>query len=142
MKGLSIKNIIFTTNKNTRYLTYHLWYSLELFFTWNTFYLNRKNHSEIIYMDLSRMLYLTAFCLCSPPGSSKNETRSLAPLLCSTFKWFWKSSVRWLGSPPGKEAQIGQTTSWLTSLCWLDTCSWKNKYYFRFVISLGAIKWG
>jgi len=46
---------------------------------------------------------LTAPCLCTPPppGSSRNEIRSLAPPLCSRLRCPWKSSVTWLGSPPG-----------------------------------------
>ena len=71
--------------------------------------------------------HLTAPCLWTPPGSSKNEIRSLAPLLCSRFRWPWKSSVTWLGSPPGKDAHIGQTTSWLASLWRLDTCSYRSQ---------------
>ena len=45
--------------------------------------------------------------------------------LCSRLRWPWKSSVTWLGSPPGKEAHMGQTTSWDASACRLDTCSCK-----------------
>jgi len=70
---------------------------------------------------------LTAPCLWTPPppppGSSRNEIRSLAPPLCSRLRCPWKSSVTWLGSPPGYDAQMGHTTSWLASACRLDTCS-------------------
>lgn len=32
-------------------------------------------------------------------------------------RWAEKSDVTWFGSPPGKEAHIGQTTSAEASLC-------------------------
>ena len=48
--------------------------------------------------------------------------------LCSRLRWPWKSSVTWLGSPPGKEAHMGQTTSWDASACRLDTCSCKTLF--------------
>ncbi len=45
------------------------------------------------------------------------------PPLCSRERCAEKSSVTWLGSPPGREAQMGQTTSWAASECCWVTCS-------------------
>lgn len=39
----------------------------------------------------------------------RKDIRSRGPLRCSKVKWPAKSSVTRLGSPPGNEAQIGQT---------------------------------
>ena len=36
---------------------------------------------------------------------------------CSSVKWAAKSSVTWFGSPPGKEAQTGQTCNMWTCIC-------------------------
>ena len=42
--------------------------------------------------------------------SNKEDIRiSLLGALCSNVKWAAKSSVTWLGSPPGKAAQTGHT---------------------------------
>lgn len=42
--------------------------------------------------------------------SNKEDIKiSLLGALCSNVKWAAKSSVTWLGSPPGKAAQTGHT---------------------------------
>lgn len=56
-------------------------------------------------------------------GSSRNEIRSREPLRCSRLKCPAKSSVTRLGSPPGRAAHTGQTTSRPVSVCSELTCS-------------------